>query len=505
MNAIQENDKTVLVSIGLLLGGALAYGAAYGSLMQAALIGVPLLVAAAMLAMVSHAGALSRIALPVLGMAIVGLLIHVARGHSEAHFAVFAFLAVTVVYRHWLPVVAAAAAIAVHHLSFNFFQQWGWGPMCFTEPGLAKVLEHAAYVVAEAGVLILLAQRAHSEFAAGEELGSIAQRLVRTDGTVDFDAIRIDSEVPATRLMLDALRRIERSISGVRQNAEAIGTAACEIATGSQDLSNRTEQTAASLQQTASSMTHLAGTVGQTAESAGTANRLATEATAVAERGSLVVEQVVSTMNAINASSRKIADITGVIDGIAFQTNILALNAAVEAARAGEQGRGFAVVASEVRSLAQRSAEAAREIKRLIGTSVECVEAGAQLVSEAGTTMGELVTSVRRVTSVIEAISAAAAEQNQGIAQVNAALTQLDQATQQNAALSEQSAAASTSLMEQAGQLSEAVTAFKLSQTNLERAQASAVGPEVTRSKSAGTRPQGRKTAERAVDEWITA
>jgi methyl-accepting chemotaxis protein len=256
-------------------------------------------------------------------------------------------------------------------------------------------------------------------------------------------------------------QRLRSLVTDVRRSTESITTASTEIAAGSQDLSNRTEQAASNLQQTASSMEQLTGTVRQSADSARQANQFATSAAEVASRGGAVVSQVVATMDEINASSKKISDIIGAIDGIAFQTNILALNAAVEAARAGEQGRGFAVVASEVRSLAQRSAAAAKEIKALIGTSVSKVEAGSRLVADAGKTMAEIVGSVQRVTDVIGAITAAASEQSDGIGQVNTAVTQLDQMTQQNAALVEQSAAAAESLKEQAHALAQVVATFK--------------------------------------------
>jgi methyl-accepting chemotaxis protein-2 (aspartate sensor receptor) len=256
--------------------------------------------------------------------------------------------------------------------------------------------------------------------------------------------------------------RFQQMLGAVRSSADSIGTASTEIATGNLDLSNRTEETASNLQQAASSMTQLTGTVKQSADSARQANQLASSAAEVAARGGSVVSQVVTTMDEINASSKKIADIISVIDGIAFQTNILALNAAVEAARAGEQGRGFAVVASEVRSLAQRSAEAAKEIKGLIGSSVDKVEAGSRLVADAGATMSEIVGSVQRVTDIIGEITAASSEQSDGIGQINTTVTQLDRMTQQNAALVEQSAAAADSLKEQARKLADAVSSFRL-------------------------------------------
>jgi methyl-accepting chemotaxis protein len=267
----------------------------------------------------------------------------------------------------------------------------------------------------------------------------------------------------------DLMRALERMrgqllqvVGSLRDASTNIGTASSQIASGNQDLSGRTEQTAANLQQAASSMEQLTGTVAHSADSAAQANQLASSAADVARRGGNVVAQVVSTMDDISASSKKIADIIGVIDGIAFQTNILALNAAVEAARAGEQGRGFAVVAAEVRSLAQRSAEAAKEIKALIGSSVDKVEAGSRLVGDAGSTMTEIVASVQRVADIIGEISAAAREQSSGIGQVNSAVADLDRMTQQNAALVEQSAAAAHSLEEQARRLTQVVATFRV-------------------------------------------
>ncbi|WP_457337916.1 methyl-accepting chemotaxis protein [Rhizobacter sp. P5_C2] len=259
-------------------------------------------------------------------------------------------------------------------------------------------------------------------------------------------------------------QRFQQMIGSVRSSVDSITTASAEIATGNQDLSARTEQTASNLQRAASSMEQITGTVKQSADSARQANQLASSAAEVAARGGSVVSQVVTTMDEINASSKKISDIIGVIDGIAFQTNILALNAAVEAARAGEQGRGFAVVASEVRSLAQRSADAAKEIKALIGASVDRVEAGSRLVADAGKTMSEIVGSVQRVSDIIGEITTAAAEQSDGIGQVNQSVNQLDQMTQQNAALVEQSTAAAESLKDQAARLAQAVGSFRLQQ-----------------------------------------
>ena len=267
--------------------------------------------------------------------------------------------------------------------------------------------------------------------------------------------------------LLHSLKRLatvlQSTLGDISNATQSISVASSEIALGNQDLSVRTEQTASNLQYIASSMERLTMTVKQSADAARLANQLAASAAAVAARGGEVVGQVVSTMVDINLSAKKIADIIGVIDGIAFQTNILALNAAVEAARAGEQGRGFAVVASEVRSLAGRSAEAAKEIKKLINASVDKVESGSRLVQQAGSTMDEIVGSVRKVSDIIGEITAASTDQSEGIGQVSMAIAQLDQMTQQNAALVEQSAAAAESLKGQTHNLAQAVAVFKVS------------------------------------------
>ncbi len=291
-----------------------------------------------------------------------------------------------------------------------------------------------------------------------------ASRVAEGDLTVDLTASGKDEVAQLLAALSNMKNNLTRIVGGVRQNAEGVATASSQIAQGNHDLSQRTEEQAAALEETAASMEQLSSTVKQNADNAKQASQLALSASAVAIQGGGVVSQVVTTMKGINESSNKIADIISVIDGIAFQTNILALNAAVEAARAGEQGRGFAVVASEVRSLAGRSADAAKEIKGLITASVERVNRGTTLVDQAGTTMAEVVTSIKRVTDIMGEISAASSEQSTGVAQVGEAVSQMDQVTQQNAALVEESAAAAESLKGQAQQLVQAVAVFKLSQ-----------------------------------------
>jgi methyl-accepting chemotaxis protein len=326
-----------------------------------------------------------------------------------------------------------------------------------------QILKQLAAVVVVAVAMILLAWQLVRSITG--PLARAEQALARLAEGDLSQSVESDGRDELARMMQrlaeaqTALRELVQTIQG---NAQSVSTASAQIAAGNADLSARTERQAASLQQTAASMEQLAATVKAGAETARLADGVAKSAHDSAQQGGAVVAQVVQTMAEIQAASRRIADITSVIDGIAFQTNILALNAAVEAARAGEQGRGFAVVASEVRALAQRSSEAAREIKSLIGSSVERVEAGHLLVERAGNTMGEVVSQVRRVTDLMSEISTAVSEQQQGITQVGQAVSELDQATQQNSALVEESAAASDSLRQQAERLTAVASVFKL-------------------------------------------
>ncbi|MCC6071710.1 methyl-accepting chemotaxis protein [Massilia sp. GCM10020059] len=332
-----------------------------------------------------------------------------------------------------------------------------------------------------------------------------AVTLAETVATGDLRTeIEVDSRDEVGQL-LAALKRMNESllqtVVEVHTGTDMISTASQEIAAGNMDLSSRTEQQASSLEETASSMEELTSTVKQNADNARQANALAVSASAVAVKGGTVVSEVVDTMASINASSRKIVDIIGVIDGIAFQTNILALNAAVEAARAGEQGRGFAVVASEVRNLAQRSAAAAKEIKTLINDSVEKVDAGGRLVDEAGTTMAEIVQSITRVTDIMSEIASASIEQTMGIEQINMAIAQMDQVTQQNAALVEEAAAAAGSLQDQAATLARVVSVFNVGEVQGRRAAKAPVAAVRPTVKQAASKPR-RLAVANGADNW---
>jgi len=325
----------------------------------------------------------------------------------------------------------------------------------------------------------------------------IAESVAAGDLTQNIEVHSKDETGQLMQAMKNMNASLVNIVGQVRTGTETIAVASREIASGNADLSSRTESQASSLEETASSMEELTSTVKQNAENARQANQLVVSTADIAVKGGQVVGKVVDTMVSIKDSSRKIADIIGVIDGIAFQTNILALNAAVEAARAGEQGRGFAVVAAEVRNLAQRSAGAAKEIKTLIEDSVGKVDAGGKLVDEAGKTMGEIVSSVKRVTDIMSEIAAASQEQSSGIEQVNQAVTQMDEATQQNAALVEQAAAAAESMQDQAAKLAEAVSVFKLDGMYSQRAELPVLSDVVTAMPKAKPRLASNKTVAR--------
>jgi methyl-accepting chemotaxis protein len=358
-------------------------------------------------------------------------------------------------------------------------------------------LAAAAYIAVLVVIMALVAPmtllNSRSIVGPVQDAEGAARAIARGDLTHPIAAQGQDECSHLALALTDMQRSLQRMVGDIRQTTDAIRTASHEIASGNQDLSGRTEQTASSLQQTASSMEQLTLTVRQTADAARTANQLASATADAAQRGGAVMVQVVDNMAQISGSSRKIGEIIGVIDSIAFQTNILALNAAVEAARAGEQGRGFAVVAGEVRSLAQRSADAAREIKSLIAASVETVDSGSRLVHNAGSTIGELVADVQRVNDIIGEISSAAAEQSVGLGQVNSAVSQLDQMTQQNAALVEQSAAAAESLREQSRRLTEVVSAFQVDGALVVAAMPTPARPAMASASAGAVPPAARK------------
>jgi len=452
--------------VGILWGlflMALALSGLHDTLGWALAVGLPAALLPTALALIMGGARLTRMAVAVALMVFCALHIHQAAGRTEVHFGIFVLLAFLLCYRDWSVIVAAAGVVALHHLSFNYLQELGFGPRCLTQPGIVTVLVHAAYVVAESAVLCYLAVLLRREAVQAAELrAGVAAMTAGGEGTIDLRAPLQPAASDSARALQDVIRQLHRTLANVSHSVGTTASASGHIAAGNAELSLRTEHQADAIRAAVQSMAALTEAVRRNAEHARQADGLAGSASGVAVRGGEVVAEVVERMQAIDAASRRIADITAVIDGIAFQTNILALNAAVEAARAGEQGRGFAVVAGEVRNLAQRAAAAAREIKALIEDSVSQVGAGSVLVQQAGRTMEEVVGSVRKVSGIIAEISGASAEQARGIAAISETIGEMDGATRENAAMVEEAASAAGALKEQAGRLAQAIGVFRL-------------------------------------------
>jgi len=465
----RSGDLVICGTLVAWTSGSLAIGAEFGSL-GLALAASAMLVATAVATIACARGTrLSQLMLTACSAAFVMLHIQLGRGTIEFHFGVFVLLGLLLVYRDWVPIVFAAGLFAVHHLAFDRLQALQAGVFCTPEANFLKTAMHAVYVVAQTSVEIFLARRLRQSAIEAAELSALVRGVDRGD-TLCLDVTCVQASAPTARVLKAAIGKMAAAMDEVRRTATQVEQASTEIARGNEHLSQRTEETASNLQQTAASMEQLTATVRHTAGTASEANALAGTASEAATAGGAAVGRVVSTMSDIWNSSRRIADIVGVIDGIAFQTNILALNAAVEAARAGEQGRGFAVVAGEVRSLSQRCAGAAKEIKALIGESVERVEIGARLVGDAGHGMEHIVTHARRVCELIGQISSAATEQTSGIGLIGSSVSALDRVTQQNAAMVEQCAAAAGGLRQQAVQLNVIVGRFVLQDCQERRA-----------------------------------
>ena len=457
-----RGDRLMVIALAIYALGAVAVGFWFDQPLfswATALVWTVLLALPGLIAYAVGRGTLaSRLLLTFSLSSLVALHIHTSMGMIEFHFGVFVTLALLLVYLDWRPIVFAAGLFAVHHIVFDRLQAMGFGLYCLSEPNFGVILLHAFYVVVQTAMQVFLV------LGLARSVRDNAEVALLAEGLRQGDRIALDTQVfvdaPVARALKDNLALMSGAVSTVRMAAGSLQEVTAEIATGNRDLSQRTEQTASSLQQTSASMLELTAGVRHTAEAAQQARQLVSHAAEMANRGGDVVGHVASTMGQIHQSSERIRDIISVIDGIAFQTNILALNASVEAARAGEQGRGFAVVASEVRTLAQRSAQAAKEIKDLINASVERVQEGNEQAHHAAETMRGIVEGVQRVNDLIAEISAASREQSEGMAQVNTAVSHLDSVTQQNAALVEQSTAAAEQLREQADRLVAAVSVF---------------------------------------------
>mmetsp|Transcript_18203 Transcript_18203/g.43587 ORF Transcript_18203/g.43587 Transcript_18203/m.43587 type:complete len:486 (+) Transcript_18203:195-1652(+) len=456
-------DKVILVALAVSALAAGAIGAEYGELTLAVAGSITLLALGGLAYWTARGTTFSSLALASCLVGMVALHIQLGRGTIEFHFGVFVALALLLVYRDWRPVLLSAGLFAVHHVLFDRLQAFGYGVYCMPAASFPATMVHAGYVLVQTSLELFMALWMRNLAVSGRELEALVHAM-DAEGAVSLDVEQIDVRSSVGLAFKRVVARMNAAMLEVQGSAAYIQIASTEIAAGTVDLSARTEQAASNLQQAVSSMEQLEGTVTQTADSAHHANELAESVAAAASRSGVVVLQAVTRMEEISASSRRVADIVGVIDAIAFQTNILALNAAVEAARAGEQGRGFTAVASEVQGLAHRSAASAKEITGLIGSSVRRIEGGAKLVADAGGAMLEIVESIKKVSQSIGEIDAASREQSEGLVLIRKSVGGLERMTQQNAALVEQSSAAAESLRRQATALSDMLQGFRLAQ-----------------------------------------
>jgi methyl-accepting chemotaxis protein len=453
-------DKILLLSNGIAALAAIVLGLQFVEPTLAFVAAAVLMLLAVGAYLGARASLASRLLLTAALVGFVILHIQLARGMVEFHFGVFVTLSLLMVYLDWRPIMLGAALFAAHHVLFDRLLASGLGFYCLNEPDFGRVVLHAIYVVVQTSLELMLIAGLVRVAREGDELQTMVQRVNQPDG-IALDVRGFEPTTPLGQALQSALQRMQQAVTTMRHSIDRIRSASEEIAAGNQNLNARTESAASSIEQTAASLEEFTTAIRQSDDAAHQAREMAQLNAQAAQRGGQVVGQVVSTMEDINQSSQKIGDIIGVIDGIAFQTNILALNASVEAARAGEQGRGFAVVAAEVRTLAQRSAVAAKEIKELIGASINKVGAGTVLVRSAGTTIAEVVQSADKVSAIIEGISRTTGEEASGIRQINQAVNLLDDSTQRNAALAEQSLAAARSLNDQAEELLKVIAVFK--------------------------------------------
>jgi methyl-accepting chemotaxis protein len=462
----QANRLMLIVLWGLFVM-ALALSVIHDTMKWALIFGIPFAAVPTLLIWRLPNAFITRAGVAAMLMAFTALHIHQGMGISELHFGVFVLLAFLVVYRDWRVIVIGAAVVAIHHYIFDRLQEAGYGVICFTQPSLSRVIIHAAFVVVECAVLSYVSILLKNDALRSVELRSRIQSLVgNKSGVIDLVAPPGEPMSESGKILEALVDRLRTAFGAVHEGAVSIAQTAREVAAANSELEQRTKRQAETVVRSAETMDQVTLRVRNNATNAEQANVLAEQATRVAQIGGEVVAKVVTTMGAIDESSRRITDIIGVIDGIAFQTNILALNAAVEAARAGEQGRGFAVVAAEVRNLAQRSAASAKDIKSLIETSAKETAAGSRYVAEAGSTMEEIVARIRSVADLMRDITEASRAQNEGIVHVQKALRELDDAAEENAVLVEEGSAAARRLREQAVLLDQAVRMFRIDAVN---------------------------------------
>lgn len=461
-DSYRRTDRAMLPLLWLLFIVGLCMAPQYGRWTAAITVGALAAGIPTLLILWRPGRLVARLAVSCGLMVFAALHIHLMSGMTEIHFGIFVLLSLLLAYRDWRTILCAALVIAVHHLSFNFLQQWGYGTICFTEPSLGMVVLHAAYVVVQAAALGWLAWKMERAATAAAELARLSAHIGREPGVFDlrFGGLVMNSVLGRSfKTTMDA---VHRTMNEVRSTAKTLSAASSDMMQGNLQLEERSRTQADSLAQTVASMHDLAANVHDNAAHALQAQQLSDQARQIAGTGSAAVAGVATGMGEIQQEAKKISEITGVIDSIAFQTNILALNAAVEAARAGESGRGFAVVATEVRALAQRSAGAAREIRGLIDGSLEKTSNGFRQADHAAGVIREVVSSIDRVAGIVGQIGDAGREQSIDIEEVNQAVAKMDELTRQITAQVAQAASASTALQSQAVHLLQTVGVFRL-------------------------------------------
>jgi methyl-accepting chemotaxis protein len=473
-----SGDTLLAIVMGVCLLWAIGIGYQFHRTATALWVGLPLCAIAWLLWAVARGTFFCRAGMAVLSMTMVALQIEVGMGQNLYHFGVFVVLAILLIYRDWRVPVIAAVLIALQHVAFNVMQEAGWSVICFAKPSWSEVVAHAAYVVAQTAIEVWIALRLAADERGALEISGL---VVARDGRINLDQRRATATSELAQPVAAALELMRDAVVQVKASTSQIRRASRDLSQGSEDLTERTAEQAAGLEQSSRAMEQFTVGLNQNSQDARHASELAANASEVATRGGAVVRDVVTTMNAISDDSRKISEIIGIIDGIAFQTNILALNAAVEAARAGEQGRGFAVVASEVRSLAQRSAAAARETKQLIESSSARVSAGTKLVDNAGRTMDEMVAAVQQVAAIIGNIAQVSAQQMSSVREVERSIDSIEETTRRNAERVRQSSEAARDVTAQAEALAAAVSRFRLAgagadDLEAEHASATAIG-----------------------------
>ncbi|WP_349607146.1 methyl-accepting chemotaxis protein [Cupriavidus sp. DF5525] len=458
----RRSDQLMTAVLWILCMLSLIVGNHYGSLDLTLTVGLPMALLGTLMAITLSAHMATRLTMGVLLMAFAALLIHQARGQTEFHFLVFVSLSLLLAYRDFRVILLAAAVIAVQHLSFNFFQQWGWNAICFTHPSFNMVLFHAAFVVAQTGVLCAIAWRLERDARSTDELSALAAGIEREPGYLTLRADGHEPDSDFARAFRKTLDTVRQTLLQVRHAAASVADAAGNILDTSATVARRTEDQARTVEHTMQDMRTLTQTVRASADQARGACELAEASSAVVARGSGEILSVIRTMGEINDACEKITEIIGVIDSIAFQTNILALNAAVEAARAGEHGKGFAVVAGEVRQLAHRCGAAAKEIRELISTSVERARTGAELVGHTGQTMNEVVASIGKLATLVEELATLGDSQRSGIEGMARRVAEIQEAFRENAAVVAGAAEAARAQRGQTEGLSRAVGVFRL-------------------------------------------